>query len=124
MIRVIRSSLLLALLLLTVGAATAVAEPVQQFDVQLKDVRPDGRFSMVFTSLTGRRSASVDRTKRSINSSEVRAVSAVNLTCIISVDTRSLPERLFPLTSEENDAVYTSYTIRPCDWLRLMRSVA
>ncbi len=50
MIRVIRSSLLLALLLLTVGAATAVAEPVQQFDVQLKDVRPDGRFSMVFTS--------------------------------------------------------------------------
>ena len=49
-IRVIRRSLLLALLLLTAGAAAVVAEPVQQFDVQIKDVRADGRFSMVFTS--------------------------------------------------------------------------
>ena len=45
----LRTSLLLVLLF-AVGAAGAAASPVQQFDVQLKDIRPDGRFSLVFTS--------------------------------------------------------------------------
>jgi hypothetical protein len=30
--------------------ATALAEPVQEFNVQLKDVRPDGRYTIVFTA--------------------------------------------------------------------------
>lgn len=41
----------LALLLLSLAvAATAAADPVQQFDVQLKNVTPQGRFGVVFTS--------------------------------------------------------------------------
>ena len=35
--------------LLALGASTATASPVQQFVVQLKDIRPDGRFSIVFS---------------------------------------------------------------------------
>lgn len=37
------------LALLALGASTATASPVQQFVVQLKDIRPDGRFSIVFS---------------------------------------------------------------------------
>ncbi len=36
--------------LLTVGAAAASAEPVQQFSVQLKGLTPDGRYSVVYSS--------------------------------------------------------------------------
>ena len=36
--------------LLAVGAVSASAEPVQQFAVQLKDLKPDGRYSVVYTS--------------------------------------------------------------------------
>ena len=36
--------------LLVAGAAPAVADPVQQFSVQLKDVKPDGRYTVVYTS--------------------------------------------------------------------------
>lgn len=36
--------------LLAFGATGAVAEPVQQFSVQLKNVRSDGRYSVVYTS--------------------------------------------------------------------------
>ncbi len=40
---------LLAALLLVAAAAPASADPVQQFGVQLKNVRPDGRFTVVFS---------------------------------------------------------------------------
>jgi hypothetical protein len=40
----------LALAVLTFGVATAVADPVQQFNVQLKDLTADGRYSVVYTS--------------------------------------------------------------------------
>lgn len=43
-------SLPLALVLVLCCAATAAADPVQQFDVQLKNVTPQGRFGVVFTS--------------------------------------------------------------------------
>ncbi len=46
--RALRCSALLVVL--TFGSAVALAEPVQQFDVQLKDITPDGRYSVVFTS--------------------------------------------------------------------------
>ena len=36
--------------LLTFGVTGALAEPVQQFSVQLKNVKPDGRYSVVYTS--------------------------------------------------------------------------
>jgi len=36
--------------LLTAGAGSASAEPVQQFAIQLKDVTADGRYSVVYTS--------------------------------------------------------------------------
>ena len=36
--------------LLAVGAPAASAEPVQQFSVQLKDLAPDGRYSVVYSS--------------------------------------------------------------------------
>ena len=36
--------------LLTAGASSASAEPVQQFGVQLKNVTADGRYSVVYTS--------------------------------------------------------------------------
>lgn len=49
--RVLRTLPALALLLLSLSvAAPAVAEPVQQFDVQLKNVTPQGRFGVVFSS--------------------------------------------------------------------------
>jgi hypothetical protein len=35
-----------------VGAAAAQAAPVQEFSFQVKDVRPDGRFTVAFTSRT------------------------------------------------------------------------
>ncbi len=37
-------------MLLAFGVAAAVADPVQQFDVQIKNVTADGHFSVVFTS--------------------------------------------------------------------------
>jgi hypothetical protein len=46
--RILTSSILLVFL--TFGAASAVAEPVQEFAVQLKDTQPDGRYTVVFTS--------------------------------------------------------------------------
>lgn len=42
--------LLLVVILSACCAATAAAEPVQQFDVQLKNVTPEGRFGVVFSS--------------------------------------------------------------------------
>lgn len=45
--RILLSALLLILL---APAAAAQAEPVQEFNVQLKDVRPDGRYTIVFTA--------------------------------------------------------------------------
>lgn len=45
--RILVSALLLALLS---PAAIAHAEPVQEFNVQLKDVKPDGRYTIVFTA--------------------------------------------------------------------------
>lgn len=45
--RILVSALLLALLS---PAAIAQAEPVQEFNVQLKDIRPDGRYTIVFTA--------------------------------------------------------------------------
>jgi hypothetical protein len=46
--------ILLALLPLAVLASVSIAqaEPVQEFSFQLKDVKPDGRFTVVFTSRT------------------------------------------------------------------------
>jgi hypothetical protein len=41
-----------ALLGLLVPLAVAQAEPVQEFSYQVKDVKPDGRFSVVFSSRT------------------------------------------------------------------------
>jgi hypothetical protein len=41
-----------ALLGLLVPLATAQAEPVQEFSYQVKDVKPDGRFTVVFSSRT------------------------------------------------------------------------
>ena len=41
-----------ALLGLLMPVAAAQAEPVQEFSYQLKDVKPDGRFTVVFTSRT------------------------------------------------------------------------
>ena len=38
------------LISLAAGAASASAEPVQDFGVQLKDVTADGRYTIVFTS--------------------------------------------------------------------------
>lgn len=45
--RILVSALLLALLS---PAAIAQAAPVQEFNVQLKDVKPDGRYTIVFTA--------------------------------------------------------------------------
>lgn len=45
--RILVSALLLALLS---SASIAQAEPVQEFNVQLKDVKPDGRYTIVFTA--------------------------------------------------------------------------
>ena len=45
--RILVSALLLALLS---SAPIAQAEPVQEFNVQLKDVKPDGRYTIVFTA--------------------------------------------------------------------------
>lgn len=45
--RILVSALLLALL---APAAIAQAEPVQEFNVQLKDVKADGRYTIVFTA--------------------------------------------------------------------------
>lgn len=45
--RILVSALLLALLC---PVAIAQAEPVQEFNVQLKDVKPDGRYTIVFTA--------------------------------------------------------------------------
>jgi hypothetical protein len=45
--RILVSALLLALLS---PAAVAQAAPVQEFNVQLKDVKPDGRYTIVFTA--------------------------------------------------------------------------
>lgn len=42
--------LVLVAVLLLVASAAAVAEPVQEFGFQIKDVRPDGRYGVVFTS--------------------------------------------------------------------------
>ncbi|MCU0313944.1 MAG: hypothetical protein MUC84_07790 [Solirubrobacteraceae bacterium] len=44
--RLLAATLLLALL----PAASAAADPVQDFGVQLKDLRPDGRYTVVFSS--------------------------------------------------------------------------
>jgi hypothetical protein len=41
-----------ALLGLLVPVSLAQAEPVQEFSFQLKDVKPDGRFTVIFTSRT------------------------------------------------------------------------
>ena len=38
------------LLALLYPATIALADPVQEFNVQLKDVKPDGRYTIVFTS--------------------------------------------------------------------------
>ena len=48
--RVLRTLFAACLLLLWLRTAPAVADPVQQFDVQLKNVTPEGRFGVVFTS--------------------------------------------------------------------------
>ena len=45
--RILVSALLLILL---VPAAVAQADPVQEFNVQLKDVKPDGRYTIVFSA--------------------------------------------------------------------------
>ncbi len=45
--RILVSALLLALLS---PVALAQADPVQEFNVQLKDVKPDGRYTIVFTA--------------------------------------------------------------------------
>ena len=45
-----RAALLAALLTALVLAPVAAADPVQEFNVQLKDVRPDGRYTIVFSS--------------------------------------------------------------------------
>ena len=46
-----RRTLALALLLTLVGPlAAALADPVEEFNVQLKDVRSDGRYTVVFTA--------------------------------------------------------------------------
>ncbi len=45
--RILVSALLLALFS---SAAVAQAAPVQEFNVQLKDVKPDGRYTIVFTA--------------------------------------------------------------------------
>src|ERR671931_2031222 len=47
-----RISIAAALLALLVPLAVAQAAVVQQFSFQLKDVKPDGRFTVVFTSRT------------------------------------------------------------------------
>ena len=44
----LRSAVVVALL--TFGVTGALAEPVQQFSVQLKNVKSDGRYSVVYTS--------------------------------------------------------------------------
>jgi hypothetical protein len=46
--------ILLALLPLALLASVSIAQadPVQEFSFQLKNVRPDGRFTVVFTSRT------------------------------------------------------------------------
>ena len=36
--------------LLALGVPAALAEPVQQFSIQLKDLTADGRYSVVYTS--------------------------------------------------------------------------
>ena len=41
-----------ALLGLLIPLAVAQAEPVQEFNFQLRDIKPDGRFTVVFTSRT------------------------------------------------------------------------
>jgi len=47
-----RILLAFAVLAVLLPIAIAQAEPVQEFSFQLKDVRPDGRFTVVFTSRT------------------------------------------------------------------------
>jgi hypothetical protein len=47
--RLLRGSVLLVVLL-ACGVSAAIAEPVQEFGVQIKDVKANGRFSVVFTS--------------------------------------------------------------------------
>jgi hypothetical protein len=47
-----RILLAIALLGLLIPVAAALATPVQEFSYQLKDVKPDGRFTVVFTSRT------------------------------------------------------------------------
>jgi hypothetical protein len=46
--RILTSSILLVFL--AFGAASASAEPVQQFAVQLKDIKPSGQYTVVFRS--------------------------------------------------------------------------
>ena len=47
-----RILLAVAVLAVMVPISVAFAEPVQEFSFQLKDVKPDGRFTVVFTSRT------------------------------------------------------------------------
>jgi hypothetical protein len=47
-----RILLAFAVLAVLIPIAAAQAEPVQEFSFQLKDVKPDGRFTVVFTSRT------------------------------------------------------------------------
>ena len=47
-----RILLAVAVLAVLVPISVAQAEPVQEFSFQLKDVKPDGRFTVVFTSRT------------------------------------------------------------------------
>ena len=47
--RMLRGSVLLVVLL-AFGVSAAIADPVQEFGVQIKDVKANGRFSVVFTS--------------------------------------------------------------------------
>ncbi|MCU0313701.1 MAG: hypothetical protein MUC84_06520 [Solirubrobacteraceae bacterium] len=44
------ATLVLAASVLAVGVPAAQAEPVQQFSVQLRDIKPDGRYTVVYQS--------------------------------------------------------------------------
>jgi hypothetical protein len=48
----IRIPLLLAALAVMAGGGVAQAEPVQQFSFQIRDIKPGGRFTLLFTSHT------------------------------------------------------------------------
>jgi hypothetical protein len=48
----IRIPLLLAAFAVLLGGAVAQAEPVQQFSFQIRDIKPGGRFTLLFTSHT------------------------------------------------------------------------